>query len=417
MVPKTWLTAPVGEVTFHRREESIGAATHEAVAITVNAYLVNFCSMYVSMMRFGIAKLPLLVVLTCTALSASAQMDTVLVKQYVGRAMDYMDRNLTDDAIKQWDLAILQRPDFTPYKYERALCFVMAKRYDEAITALLPIYQDTMLYDRGYQLLGNAYDYTGDSTESRTIYEAGLKAYPNSGRLHYELGAAAFLRGDESTALDYWVRGTRVEPRFGTNYYWICKGFARSANRIWALFYGELFINLEPDSDRTFEISELLYKAWNAGLRLGSEDPIRFCSDELLSQPSSKGADQMNFATAFEYTMALASQKFIPDTGVVDRLSISQIVEARVNFLKAWVKAGYLEQYPNDLFDWQARVMKEGYLSEYLTWIISSGDKMEMRQYYDMNGKRYDLFFGWLTGLGGYSFATAKCVGYGCTDS
>jgi tetratricopeptide (TPR) repeat protein len=347
----------------------------------------------------------------------TAQVDSVLVKQYVGRAIDYMDRNLIDDAIKQWDLALIQRPDYVPYRYERALCHVMAKRYEQAIDSLLLIYQDPALFDRGYQLLGNCYDYRGDSTKALTIYHEGLKAFPRSGRLYYEIGSSAFIAGETDKALALWVRGTRVEPRFATNYYWICKGLARTPNKIWSVLYGELFLNLEPSSDRSKEISELLYFTWNAALRLGSEDPIRLCSEELLNQPSKQGADQMNFATAFEYTTALAAQKFIPDTGVVERLTILQLAEVRETFLKAWQAAGYLDTYQNDVLSWQARIMREGYLKEYLVWIVSNGDRAQMQNYLSMSSDRFDLFFAWLASVGGLNFDAPKCVWIGCEES
>ena len=362
-------------------------------------------------------KLPVLVfTLIISSLSLTAQIDTVRLKQYVDKAMEYMDRNLPDEAIRQWDLALTVRPDYTPYEYEKVLCYVMAERYDEAIEKLTPIYKNPDLFDRGYQLLGNCYDQKDDSVTSISIYRAGLQSFPTSGRLHYELGAAALISGDIDSALHYWVLGTKVEPRFATNYFWICKGLAKTEHRFWAAMYGEAFLNLEPGGERFQEVSKLVFQIYNASMSLGSDDPINFCTEEVLSEPSPYGANSMNFGTAFELGMALASQRLIPEEGVKNTFTLQELIDIRQAFLKGWQKSGYLEKYKNDLFSWQYVAQQEGYLKEYLRWIMSYGSPDEMRAYYAENSDRYDLFFAWLTQTGGMPFNDPVCLGISCTD-
>lgn len=312
------------------------------------------------------------------------------------RALRLTDAGRVEEAIRTWDSAVAVAPDVAAYRYERVLCHVMLERYDQALQDLRPIYRDTNLYDRGYQLMGNICDLKGDSVQSMQFYKEGFAKWPNSGRLHYEFGAAAKLAGRTQEAIDWWAKGVKVEPDFATNYYWVAKSFAKTANKIWTLIYGEAFLNLERGSKRTQEISKLLFDTWNAGFRLGdTTDPMHFCSDELLEQPGPRGVSTMSFPMAFEFCIALASQHLIPETGVKTRLSMAELVEVRKRFLTAWKKQGFDSLYTNTLLDWENRVAVRGYLTEYFYWIYSYGDDSEMTAWFRSNEKKFDTFLGW----------------------
>ncbi len=341
--------------------------------------------------------------------------DSLRLLRHIEWAMDYMDRNLPDEAIRQWDSAVAIDPTFTPYRYERTVCLAMAGRYQEAIDSLQPIYRDTMILDRGYQLLGNCFDYLEDTVRSLEAYTEGLQACPASGRLHYEMGARAFLNRNLPDALRWWVRGTRAEPKYATNYYWICKGLAASPNKIWAVLYGELFMNLEPNSRRTKEISALLFETWNKAITLGHpDDPINFCSESLLEELSPHGPAVMNFPTAFEFTTATSAQHLIPQTGIKERLTIRELIEIRMNFIRGWKASGYMELYPNDLLRWHDQLLSAGWLDEYLWWIYAFGDPEELAEHYRADAERYDTMLGYLSAKPGLDFTKPQCVGIGC---
>lgn len=353
-----------------------------------------------------------LVIACSPVLQAQDKLDTVHIEQTVREAVKYMDRNLPTEAIRKWDEAIQLRPGFTQYKYERAICFMMLKDYSQAIEALKPIYRDPNLFDRGYQLLGNCYDFTDDTAKARTYYREGLVAWPQSGRLHYEMGNAAFLDKDAKGALDWWVKGTRVEPAFATNYYQICTSFANTPFRFWALFYGELFLNIERATHRTSEVSALLFATWNASLKPGTDDPIVMASEEMLNAPSKLGSNVMNFATAYEYTLA-TSLVAAQVKGPLPKLTIEQLVDVRLTAVRAWKEAGYVSKYPNDLLSYQVTMLDAGWLTEYLWWLYSYGDTKEMNTYYRENEQRYDTFLGWF-GEHPLDITHPVCLGYLC---
>lgn len=319
-----------------------------------------------------------------------------LASEAAQKAVDLMQDNLLEQSLKQWDTAIVLSPETVAYKYERVLVLMMLMRYSEARESLEPFYKDKALLDRGYQLMGNIYDYLEDSVNSKKIYLEGLSVYPKSGRMHYELGAIAYLKRDMATASNWWVKGTQVEPAFATNYYWLTKMYSTTNNRLWAVLYGEAFLNLERSTARTKEISGLLFNVWNASISVGHpNDPINFCTEDVLEKPDPRGASVMNFPVAFEFTVAMCVQQFVIRDSVLPRLTMSQMVDLRYQFVRAWQKSGMDTTHSNSVVEWNIKLLKEGRLKEYLWWLYSYGDVRQMNVYFKANEQRYDTFLAW----------------------
>lgn len=330
------------------------------------------------------------------------------------RAVELMDNNLPESAIEKWNEAIALVPTYMPYKYEKAVCLVMAKKHTDAVELLKSIYTSPQLGDRGYQLLGNCYDFLEDTASSRKMYLEGVEAHPNSGRLHFELGQRAYIDKNRAQAHQYWLKGTMAEPRYATNYYWLARSYSETRDRLWAALYGEAFLNLERNTQRTREISKLVFDMWNLSLRIGDTlDPINFCTEATLEVPDKRGPDVMNFPTAFEFTVAQASQPFIVKDSVLKSLSIEKMVDLRYRFTRAWVTSGNDSLHVNDLLRWNSYLQRQGRLKEYLWWLYSYGDPREMNAYFRKNEERYDIFLVWF-GENQLAFERPLCIGLGC---
>ena len=371
-------------------------------------------SLLIRLNRMQRSLLAAFVLILGCAVPVFSQRDPVKADEEAGKAIEYMDANLPENAIEAWDRALKYMPNYTPYLYEKAVSLVMAKRYLDALTILQPIYTDTSLKERGYQLMGNCHDFMQDTASSRAVYRAGLAAYPKSGRLHFEMGQQYYVAYDRALANVWWLKGTQVEPSFPTNYYWLARSYSETRDLIWAVFYGEAFLNLERNTPRTRDMSRLLYETWNRSMKLGdSNDPINFCSDSVLDVPSPLGAQQMSFPVAFEYNIALAAQPFIPKDSILPRLSIEKLIDLRYKFMRAWSQAGYDKTYPNDILSWNKRLQEQGRFKEYLWWLYGYGDKQEMQRHYKQNADRYDTFLVWFS-ENGMSFEKPLCLGLGC---
>src|SRR6202012_1955967 len=100
-----------------------------------------------------------------------------------------------------------------------------------------------------------------DSKECERLYKAGIKRFPKSGVLYSEYGEMLWARQDYS-AVRQWEKGIEVDPNYSSNYYHASKYYFFTFDKVWALVYGETFVNLESYSKRTAEIKELLLEGY-----------------------------------------------------------------------------------------------------------------------------------------------------------
>lgn len=64
---------------------------------------------------------------------------------------------------------------------------------------------------------------------------------------------------DYDRAVSYYEKGVYVEPAYSSNYYRLAQLFLSSKDKFWGLIYGEIFMNLERNSQRTEEMSKWLF--------------------------------------------------------------------------------------------------------------------------------------------------------------
>ncbi len=90
------------------------------------------------------------------------------------------------------------------------------------------------------------------------MYKAALKKFPNSGVLYSEYGEMLWSKKSYSDAIKQWEKGIEVDPSHSGNYYNATKYYFFTKDKIWALVYGEIFVNIESYSKRTPEIKTIL---------------------------------------------------------------------------------------------------------------------------------------------------------------
>ena len=113
-------------------------------------------------------------------------------------------------------------------------------------------------------------------------------------------------------------------------------------------------------------------------------------------------------------SVATSSQALIPDEGIKEQLSIKELVDTRVTFIRGWISGGYDKQFPNDLLAFHARLLEDGWLDEYCWWLFGHGNLEVMREHYRSQAQRYDTFLAYFGTSPGIDFSSPLCVGIGC---
>ena len=312
------------------------------------------------------------------------------------KAIKLEDEGKFEDAIKLLEEAKKLDPDNISYPYELGYTYYAMKEYKKAVKILEKIKKHTDSYDQVYQLLGNAYDDMGDSEKALKTYDEGLSQFPKSGKLYLEKGNVFWQKKDYNKAMPFYELGIEAEPQFSSNYYRAAILYCSSTEEVWGMIYGEIFMNLERNSKRTSEISKLLYNTYKS--------EIKFTSDSSYTVSFSKNATiNINNLTENKDDIRLPFGIGIYEPTLLismineNNIDINSLDRIRKNFVENYYKKEFDKKYPNVLFDYQNKILREGHLEAYNHWILMKGDEEGFKKWNENNKEKWDNFVKWFT--------------------
>lgn len=338
-----------------------------------------------------------LILLFCSF--ASAQTDKEKALDLGKQAIKIMDEGQLDESIDLLQQAQKLDPARFDYPYEIAYANYRKQDYLATIYILEKLTTHKDVSDYLYQLLGNSYDLIGKPDKAIEVYQSGITRFPHSGKLYTELGVVEHDRKEFHKAVEYWEKGTKAEPNYASNYYKLAKTYNNSEERVWTLFYAELFMNLEAGTDRTREMSKLLYKNYKLTYEVKNDTSgeYKLTKTGVVVDFSDK-KEYKRFAKKgilpFEGTFAMAYMMGSIDSQNFD--SIKRFSAIRTRFLDYWFDQKKFDRiYPNKLLSFQRKVQELGLLEAYNYWLLSEGNPEEFDQWYNTHQAQYQKFADW----------------------
>jgi tetratricopeptide (TPR) repeat protein len=279
-------------------------------------------------------------------------------------------------------------------RYEYGYTYILQNDYAKALEYIRPLIDEPEATDRFFQETGNLLDMTGDSTGALKIYRKGLERFPTSGKLYLEIGNMALVRRNYDSAIANYETGITVDPNYPSNYYRAAQLFAGSQEPIWGAIYGEAFMNLEPATDRTRAMSQMLYELYRDAISIGSKDSVHVAfskranmitPDQLMdvlkgentTRKGSDGLPAFTFEGAYETTASIATVARLDGDHPAcaeGQPSYECLCAMRRSFTELWFSGGYGERYPNAVFERQKMLAADGLEDLYNHWLLRRGD-------------------------------------------
>lgn len=313
-------------------------------------------------------------------------------------AIKVMDEGNLDLSIEMLLQAQKLDPKAMDYPYEIAFAYYQKNDYETSLKYSKPLLKHKNASDRVFQLVGNTYDMMGDPDKSLDVYEQGIKKFPHSGALYLESGVVLRANNKIDEAVSFWERGIKAAPGHSSNYYWLCKTFSDSEEKIWGLLYGEMFMLLEPNSKRTSEISALLYKIYQKTYVASSDSTGKYDLTKkgftiVVSSKSDLKNIGKNGFLPFEgtFTMAFTACALNFNEGI----DLNAIHGARTCFLTSWF-GRYAGGYPNALLDFENRMRASGVFEAFNYWMLSQGNYEQFEQWREQNPGKFDALAKWI---------------------
>jgi len=274
-------------------------------------------------------------------------------------------------------------PDNIKYTYNIGFSFFKEGDYDNAIKQITPLTSRDDVTIDCYRILGNSYDLQGNYPQAVKLLNEGLEKFPTGGPLYLDLGIIEYIRDNFGAALNYWEQGIANAPLYADNYFWASKLLLNSNLKVWTVVYGEIYLNLERDSDKFKEVSKLVYDAYRAILGhqvVSDEDQLTFTDKKFNGMTN---ALQNIFAQLeTNYGSLFSSEEKVP---------LRFVNDMRQQFLYEWNKQ-YRGNYDNAFFQFVNEINNNGYFTEYSYWVTSSGKPDDFISYQKLNQSRYVKF-------------------------
>jgi len=340
----------------------------------------------------------LIILISTLSLNSFSQSENDKSKAYEKaiEAINLMDNGEIDRSIELLKQSQKLDPDNYNYPYETAYAYYLKKDNKKAVKELEKVLKYKENNDQCYTLLGNIWDMEGKPKKAIEIYNQGIARFPNSGRLYYEKGNVLEVLKKYDEALDSWEQGIRVNPSYPSNYHTASIYFCKyTAEKVWGILYGELFVNIERGSRKTEEISRLLYDTYKSAITIKSETEVGVSFSKTTQIPiSDKGVNvKIPFSIPYEITMALA----ITSETKEKELGIKSFNNIRTAFIQEWFKNNRNTEFPNILFDWHKKLIELGYFESYNYWLLMKGNENEFGEWYNQNSEKFDKFIDWFS--------------------
>jgi hypothetical protein len=190
---------------------------------------------------------------------------------------------------------------------------------------------------------------------AKKLLGKGITYNPASGILYHQYGVLYDEQNNMPSALGKWRDGIFNAPSFRTNYYEAATTYYKTTKPIWAIIYGEVFVNKEQLTPRSYETRKMLIAAYRKFFSLVTAEAQEF-SRAKYSNPQS-------FEDAVVATLAKLSSV------VSNGYSTENLIMLRTRFIIDWQK-NYASRYPFSLFEYHDEMLREGVFDAYNQWLF-----------------------------------------------
>ncbi len=312
----------------------------------------TFLNLYFANRMNGIMKF--LAVLCCILCLQPAAAQTIYwespeTEQLYKTAKEALARGAIKQAVVLFQQVEQRQPDVLIVKRDLAQALLLDGEAEAAARTIQPLIDADVADEAGYQIAGAGWMKAKEPKKAKRTLEAGIKKYPNSGMLYHELGKYYEERNDAEYALDVWLDGIKQDPNYHLNYYEAARTYANTSKPEWTIIYGEIFVNKESQTPRSYEIRKAILEAYKS----------------LFTNPGSAITDTagIKFDDAIRFTLLQAAPT------VSDGFTPENLTMLRTRFVMDWLQ-NFSRKYAFSLVYYLNDLLKNGQFDAYNQWLF-----------------------------------------------
>ena len=303
----------------------------------------------------------LIVLVSTTLLRAQQAINwpTPETKQMYEQARTFLSNGNVRQAIPLFQQLTTLTPDQMVVFRDLGNAYYLAGSYDQADKTLNTLIESGRADEQCYYIAASSKQSQKDEKKAKKILSKGIDKYPGSGLLYHQYGKIYDDVNDEANALSKWVSGIHADPLFRINYYDAARTYYLTSKPVWAIIYGEIFINLEQLTPRSYETRKMVMAAYRKFFTLAAANAAEF-NKAKNNQPD-------NFEDAVTQTL----MKLAPV--VNDGITTENLVMLRTRFMMDW-HLNYAAKYPFTSFTFQDDLLRAGKFDAYNQWLFGKAE-------------------------------------------
>ena len=285
-------------------------------------------------------------------------------------AIQMMDNGAADKAIEILLALDKTYPDNYVILYELGYAYSITKEYTKLLKICDRLKNHPEANFQVYQMIGNTLDYMGKRKDAIKAYNEGLKKFPNAGMLYVEQAIIYEHEQDYNQAVALYDKAIEVEPTLDSPYYHLAKLFSMSTEPVWAIIYGETAMIIGVNSDRSKELSKLIYDTYKDNIHIsdnGKTIHTTLTEMNTIDMSADSSVVRIPLPIAFEIELQ-KSMVHLNDT-----IDLPTLIEIRKGFIEQLYSDmnGY---YDIPILDFQRKVLDNGHWEAYNMWLLMEGD-------------------------------------------
>lgn len=286
------------------------------------------------------------------------------VENLYKQARDYHSRGNLREAIIRYQQAIQIAPEIVLLHRELAYAYYLAQGYDDAIATLDPIIKQQQADAETYKIMAQSLIAINETKKAKKLLKDAITAMPNAGTLYHQAGLLYEKDNEQVYALETWLDGIQKDPGYHLNYYEAARTYMNTDKLVWAILYGEIFINLEQQTKRSHDTRAMLLEAYT-----------RMFTTLATGTVPKFGKQGNNYAVkSFEEAVYSTYMQLSPVMS--DGFTVENLTILRTRFIMDWTMQ-YAGTFHFSLFTRHNELIRNGYFEIYNQWLLGKAENAQ----------------------------------------
>lgn len=306
------------------------------------------------------------VILATVSSRAQVSWPTPEVENLYREARNYHSNGNLREAIIRYQQAIQIAPEIVLLYRELAHAYYLAQGYDDVINTLDPIIKQGVADAETYKIMVQSLLAIDEKKRAKKLIRDAIIKLPNAGPLYHQMGLMYEDDNEYVYALESWLDGIEKDPTYHINYYEAARAYMETDKVVWAILYGEIFVNIEQKTKRSYDTRALLIEAYR---RIFTS----LATGEIPKFGAGVGQTKNSFEEAVYNTFIRLSPV------MSDGFTTENLIMLRTRFIMDWT-LNHAAQYPFTLFARHDDLIRNGFFDMYNQWLFG---KVENPQQYE----------------------------------